>query len=248
MDILLVDDESLARERLRRLLSDIEDCSVVGEARNGEEALQQVERLDPDLILLDVRMPVLDGIDAGKTLAAMDNPPVIIYCTAYDDYALDAFSASATDYLLKPVRADKLSKALDKARQLNRIQQNSLDVVQEQTDSIENQRTHITAKSRRGVELIPIDNIRCFMADQKYVTVYHLEGETLIDEPLKELENEYPERFVRIHRNALIPLQFVEGLERTPEGSYCVRIDQLAFKPQISRRHVSQVKALLETL
>ncbi len=247
MDILLVDDESLARERLRRLLSDIDDCSIVGEARNGEEALQQVERLDPDLVLLDVRMPVLDGIDAGKTLAAMSNPPVIIYCTAYDDYALDAFSASATDYLLKPVRADKLSKALDKARQLNRLQQHAFNT-QSAEPNTDSQRTHITAKSRRGVELIPIDSIRCFMADQKYVTVYHLEGETLIDEPLKELENEYPDQFVRIHRNALIPLQFVEGLERTTEGSYCVRIDQLNFKPQISRRHVSQVKALLETL
>lgn len=253
MDILIVDDESLARERLRRMLQDIDDVQVVGEARNGEEALHQVQRLDPDLVLLDVRMPGLDGIEAGKQLAELENPPAIVYCTAYDEYALEAFSASASDYLLKPVRIDKLIAAIHKVSKLNKAQKQLVNTAQEQaTDTSEasddNNPAHITAKSRRGIELIPVDNIRCFMADQKYVTVYHLEGETLIDETLKDLEAKFPGRFLRIHRNALVPLQFIEGLERTPEGSYCMRLQDSELKPQISRRHVAEVKSILEKL
>ncbi|GAB1255657.1 LytR/AlgR family response regulator transcription factor [Aurantivibrio plasticivorans] len=244
MDVLVVDDEPLARDRLARMVEKLEDCHVVAQAENVEQALQAVAEHDPDVVLLDVRMPEEDGLSAAKKITTMDDPPAVIFCTAYDEYALDAFSTDAVGYLLKPVKLEDLETALQKAQKLNKVQLAALSERQAPAD----QRKHISAKTRRGVELIPLDNVRFFIADHKYVTVYHIEGETLIDDTLKDLENEFSNLFVRIHRNALVSIDAIEGMERNAQGQYKVRLKGIEEKPVVSRRHVSRLRELLTTM
>lgn len=246
MDILIVDDESLARQRLLRMVEKIEGFSVVAEADNAEDALVAITQHDPDIVLLDIRMPGRDGLSLAQDIAELEDAPAVIFCTAFDQYALDAFGTNAVGYLLKPVKAEQLLQVLEKAQKLNKIQR-----VAAQKDSkpkSENQRTHITAKTRRGVELIPLDDVRYFLADHKYVTVYHRAGEHLLDETLKELEEEFGARFVRVHRNSLVSVKHIEALERNAQGQYQVRLADTELRPVISRRHVSDLKELLKMM
>jgi len=244
MDVIVVDDEPLARDRMVRMVSKMEGCEVVAVAENVEQALLAVAEHDPDVILLDVRMPEEDGLSAAKKITAMDDPPAVIFCTAYDEYALDAFSTDAVGYLLKPVKQEDLEAALIKAQKLNKVQLAALS----ERKAPANQRNHISAKTRRGVELIPLNNVRFFIADHKYVTVYHTEGETLIDDTLKELENEFTNLFVRIHRNALVAVAAIEGMERNTQGQYRVKLKDIEEKPVVSRRHVSRLRELLTSM
>lgn len=244
MDILVVDDEPLARERLVRMVNKLEDCEVVAEAENVKQALEAIADYDPDVVLLDVRMPEEDGLSAARKLANMDDPPAVIFCTAYDEYALDAFSTDAIGYLLKPVKQEDLEATLQKAQKLNKVQ---LAALSERT-APDNQRKHISAKTRRGVELIPLDDVRFFIADHKYVTVHHCGGETLIDDTLKELETEFTNLFVRVHRNALVAIEAIEGMERSPQGQYRIRLKDIEEKPIVSRRHVSRLRELLTSM
>jgi two-component system, LytTR family, response regulator AlgR len=245
MDILIVDDEPLARQRLLRMLEKFDDYTVVAEAENASAALAAIETHDPDLILLDVRMPGKDGLALAHEISALDCPPAIIFCTAFDQYALDAFGTSAIGYLLKPIKSEQLEDALNKAQKINKAQQAAL---QKKSTLNPNSRKHISAKTRRGVELIALDDIRYFVADHKYVTVFHRHGEHLLDETLKELEEEFDARFVRIHRNALVSVQHIEAIERTAQGQYHVRLANTHQRPLISRRHVSNVKELLKII
>lgn len=244
MDVIVVDDEPLARDRLARMVNKMDDCQVVAQAENVEQALAAVAEFDPDVVLLDVRMPEEDGISAAKKITEMEDPPAVIFCTAYDEYALDAFSTAAVGYLLKPVKQEDLEEALLKTQKLNKMQLAALA----EREAPSNQRKHISAKTRRGVELIPLDNVRFFIADHKYVTVYHTEGETLIDDTLKELETEFSNLFVRIHRNALVAINAIEGMERNPQGQYRVRLKNIEEKPIVSRRHVSRLRELLTSM
>ncbi|MEE4302013.1 MAG: LytTR family DNA-binding domain-containing protein, partial [Pseudomonadales bacterium] len=200
MKILVVDDEKLARDRLVRILERTEGYSVVGEAAHGLEAVEQAQALAPDVILLDIRMPGMDGLEAARHIAQMDSPPAVIFCTAFEEHAIEAFDVQAVGYLLKPVRAADLEDALARARRANRAQISAL--VEEEVGS--DRRTHISARTRRGIELVPVDEIRYFQADQKYVTVRWPDGELLIDDTLRQLETEFGERFIRIHRNAIV--------------------------------------------
>lgn len=250
MNVLVVDDEQLARERLVRMIEQLPDYTVSAEAANAREALAIVREKDPDIVLLDVRMPGDDGVTAARQIAALEDPPAIIFCTAYDEYALDAFDTQAVGYLLKPVKREQLEQALANAFKLNKVQLASLQDRQstEEVKEEEGQRSHIAAKTRRGVELIPLEDVRFFIADHKYVTVHHCGGETLIDDTLKELEEEFPNRFVRIHRNALVAVKFIEGMERTQQGFYQVRLQGIEEKPVVSRRHVGRLRELLSRL
>lgn len=243
MDILLVDDEPLARERMKKLLQDFPDCRLVGEAETGTEALALIYSQDPDLVLLDIRMPGPSGMEVAQQIAGLEDPPAIIFCSAYDEYALDAFGVSAVGYLLKPVRGDDLKAVIEKATKANRLQRKV-----QQAEEQPPERQHISAKTHRGLELIEIDSIRYFSADQKYVTVIHAAGETLIDDTLKELETLLGNRFVRVHRNALVAKQFILALEKNPEGGYQLRLSDCERKPSVSRRHLSSVKTLLQNL
>ena len=246
MDILIVDDEALARQRLARMVEKIDGFCVVAEADNAEDALIAITRSDPDIVLLDIRMPGRDGLLLAQDIAELEDAPAVIFCTAFDQYALDAFGTNAVGYLLKPVKAEQLLQVLEKAQKLNKIQK----VAAQKTSAParENQRTHITAKTRRGVELIPLDDVRYFLADHKYVTVYHRHGEHLLDETLKELEEEFAGRFVRVHRNSLVAVKHIEALERNAQGQYQVRLADTELRPVISRRHVSDLKDLLKLM
>lgn len=248
MHILVVDDEALARQRLCRMIESLDGYEVVGEAGNGAQALEAIGTLDPDVVLLDVRMPGQDGMEAARGIAELTDPPAVIFCTAYDEYALQAFDTLAVGYLLKPVEKMQLQAALDKAESLNKAQ---LAVLARQMNGtprpLMQQRNHISAKTRRGVELVPIDQIYCFVADHKYVTVLHGDGETLIDDTLKELETEFPQQFVRVHRNALVAISRIEGMERI-DGHYQLRLSATDYRPVVSRRHVAAIKELLLNL
>jgi len=243
MKIMVVDDEPPARERLKQLIADIEGCEVCAEAENGEQALNQVISANPDVILLDIRMPGIDGIETAHHLASLAEPPAVIFTTAYSEHALDAFAAQAVGYLVKPVRKQRLEEALKVATRLTRAQISELARGQD-TPS---QRTHLCARVRGGLELIPIDDVLYFQADQKYVTVRHRRGEVLIEDSLKQLEQEFGERFVRIHRNALAATACLLGLEKTTRGA-AVRLRDCPDSLDISRRHLPFVRKYLRNL
>ena len=240
MKVLVVDDELPARLRLRELLRDIPDCAVVGEAGNGREALLLWETQQPDVLLLDIRMPVMDGLETARHLASLDNPPAVIFTTAYDEFAVAAFDARAIAYLLKPVRRERLAAALANAGRLNRVQLNQLI-----TSSAREARRHLCARLRDKLHVVPVENIQCLIADQKYITVCHTQGELLIDESLKDLEAEFAGRFLRVHRNALVALACVESLEKVKEGQFRVRLRGRAEPVEVSRRLVAEVRERL---
>ncbi len=232
--VLIVDDEAPARERLRSLLTEIGDVEVAGEAANGEQALARAAEWHPDVVLLDVRMPGIDGIEAARHLNRLERPPAIIFTTAYDEYALNAFDAQAVGYLLKPIRKEKLAAALTHAGRLTRPQLQNLGGT--------TPRTHIAVRHREGLRLIPVGEVLYFLAEQKYTTVRHLQGEDLIDDSLRALEDELASLFVRIHRNALVAIRHLEQIERSPEGYYFVQLRGCATPLQVSRRMASELR------
>lgn len=242
MRILLADDEAPARERLRGLLGEIGSYEIAGEAANGREALELADRLKPDIVLLDIRMPGIDGLETAAHLVGYEKPPAVIFTTAYGDHALEAFEAHAVDYLLKPIRRQRLEEALTRARSLNRAQLGTV----RQTLPAETARTHICARVRGQMVLIPVNEIAYFRADHKYVTVRHLHGEVLIEEPLKDLAEEFAGCFLRIHRNTLIAVSFLAGLAKTTDGAYEVSLRGIEERPEVSRRHLFGLKELLK--
>ncbi len=246
MKVLVVDDEKLARERLVRMVATLEGYEVVAEATTGDEAVQKAVEYEPDVVLLDIRMPGMDGMQAGEQLAALASPPAVIFCTAFGEHAIEAFDVNAAGYLLKPVRREALSDALSRVGQINKIQK-QMATGQVEDDSTRS-RTHISAKTRRGIELIPLTEVRFFQADHKYVTVRHDKGEVLIDDTLRELESEFGDKLVRIHRNALVMMNHLEGLERDSTGHYQVRMRGVEEKLDVSRRHVSGLRRLVQAL
>ena len=231
MKILVVDDEAPARERLKRLIEEQDEWQVVAEAANGREALERADATQPDLVLLDIRMPGMDGIETARHLAQMDEPPAVIFTTAFNEYAVEAFEASAVGYVLKPVRRERLAEALQRASRLTRPQLASL-ASREQHQA----RKHISARIRGELRLVPVRDVLYFHADQKYVTVRHHDGELLIDEPIKELEDEFADAFVRVHRSMLVSVAHIEALAKDAEGHYEIRLKGLEERFPVSRR------------
>ncbi len=242
MKVLIVDDEQLARDRLARMLGEMEGYEVVGQAANGMQAVERCSELAPDIVLLDIRMPGMDGLEAARHMVGMESPPAVVFCTAYEEHAIDAFNVQAVGYLLKPVRRNDLAQVLGNATRTNRAQLAALASVDD------SQRTHISARTRKGIELVPVEDVCCFQADQKYVTARYAGGELLIDDTLKDLEDEFGEKFVRVHRNALVAPQHIEGLERNEEGHYQVRLRGLDTGIDISRRHVADIRKMIKAL
>jgi two-component system response regulator AlgR len=240
--VLIADDEAPARSRMRRLLDELTDYEVVGEAANGSEALQMSLAMSPDIILLDIRMPDMDGIETARHLATLDDGPAVIFTTAYDSYAVDAFDAHAIGYLLKPVRRERLERALEFAARFGQPEIAALVHDPQQPVA----RGNICARRGADLHLIPVEEILYFQADQKYITVRHVHGEDLIDEPLKELAHEFADRFIRIHRSALVALSWVERMEKTADGQYEVWLRNCAEPLPVSRRHVTTVKACVK--
>ena len=250
MKVLIVDDEKPARDRLHQLLDDFGGYEVVDEAGNGEDAIAAAARTRPDVVLLDIRMPGLDGIETAHHLNAMEQPPAVVFTTAYDEYAIDAFDARAIGYVLKPVRRERLESALEHAARLTG------KVLRELANDpeLDSRRNHVCARLHDELRLIPIADIRFFAADQKYVCVHHANGKDLIDDSLKSLEEEFADRFVRIHRSALVAVDKIEKLERLDDGRTHVVLrnptpdednapdDELV----VSRRHLATVRRRLK--
>jgi two-component system response regulator AlgR len=236
--VLIVDDEPPARERLRSMLVEAGGFEIVGDAGNGAQALELVHSLEPDILLLDVRMPGIDGLEVARHLALLDEPPAVIFTTAFDEYALEAFESQAVAYLLKPIRAEKLLAALAKAGRLTRPQLQQVASAQKEPA----RRSHVGARGRDGLKLIPLDDVLCFVADQKYTTVKHRKGEDLIEDSLKTLEEEFGASFVRIHRNALVTAKFLERIARDATGQHFVHLIGLPEPLEVSRRMAGDLK------
>ncbi len=233
---LIVDDEPPARERLRRLLHEIDDVTVAGEAANGREALALCAALEPDVVLLDIRMPGMDGIEAARHLNALEEPPAVIFTTAHDEHALEAFETQAVGYLLKPVRLEKLARAI---RHAARVAGPQLQRLAEQSQ-LGRRRSQICARLGEQLRLIPLEDVHYFSAGQKYVTVRHRGGTDLIDESLRALAEEFAPDFVRIHRNSLVAVRHVSAVERDAEGHYLVRFKECDETLPVSRRHAAE--------
>ena len=240
--VLIADDEIPARSRLRQMVGDIADSEVIGEAANGREVLQLCTKLSPDIVLLDIRMPDMDGIEAARHLDVLEKAPAVIFTTAFDHYAIEAFDAHAIAYLLKPVRQERLERAIDHAKHFGKLQVDAFARSLDQPST----RSNICARRASGLQLIPIDEIIYFQADQKYVTVRHLHGEDLIDEPLKDLLEEFSDYFIRIHRNALIAPAFLDHMDKSPDGQYSIWLKYCDAPLAVSRRHVTTVKSCLK--
>ncbi len=241
MNIVIVDDEGLARARLRRLIQELGgEWRVAGEAADGREALAKCARLEVDVVLLDIRMPVMDGLQVAAALARQPEPPAVIFTTAYGEHALAAFEQQAVDYLVKPVRAERLRRALERAGGFTRAQRRALA---HQGD--DGHGDFVCAHFRGGLRRVPIDDVLYFRADQKYVTARYLGGELLLEDSLKSLEDRFGERFVRIHRNALVAGRYLVGLDKDGEGRGFARLSGIEERLEVSRRHLPLLRRWL---
>ena len=243
MRVLIVDDEPLARARLLRILGETGDTMVADEAGNGRDALRRAQEGAADIVLLDIRMPGMDGIEVAKHLKKLDPPPAVIFTTAYDSHALEAFEASAVDYLLKPIRKTRLKEALSRARVLTGAQ---LESLKEKDEGARRSRSHVSASLQGNLKLVPVPEVRFFRAEDKYVVARYGAGELVLDESLNALEQEFAEAFIRVHRKALAAPAHVSALEKGPDGRYRLRFADLEDAVEVSRRCLSQVRRLLK--
>ena len=211
LDVVIADDEPPARNRLRELLADIPGVKLVGEARHGNEALELAQQRKPHVLLLDIRMPNMDGIEAAGHAQKLTLPPAIIFTTAFDGYAIQAFELNAVDYLLKPIRQERLAAALHKARVLLPAQIEALRPLQRA-------RTHFSVSDHGRILLIPVHEIIYLRAELKYVTLRTRHGEYLIEESLTALEQELGPLFLRLHRNCLVAQSSIAGYEKHETG------------------------------
>lgn len=241
--VFIVDDEQPARSRLRDLLSDCDAqlyLEIVGEAGNGQEALDKLGDTPADVVLLDIRMPQMDGIELAQHLHKLPHPPVVIFTTAYDAYAIKAFELHAIDYLLKPIRLRRLFEALTRAREAVPVQTEVL------RDLLPEARKFLSVHERGRIHLVPIENVLFLRAEAKYVTIHTSEREYLIEESLTALEKEFAARFVRIHRNCLVAREAIIGFEKNvkEEGGWLVKLTQCNEMLPISRRQQYLIKDL----
>ena len=235
LKILIIDDEAPARIRLRRMLVDVPEVQVVAEAATGQEALQLIPVKEPDVLLLDISMPGLDGMTLAHTLQEQPMAPAIIFCTAWSDQAVEAFECDAVDYLVKPVRKERLETALDKARRF--IHKDA-------------SQTGVFLRSTLGskVSLLPIGEVVYLTAEDKYTTVVHENGKLVINQSLLELEDEHADIFVRIHRSTLVAKNRIRGLEKTAIGHHTLLLEGCDEHPQVSRRNLPAVRKLIREL
>ncbi len=261
ISILIVDDEPVARSRLRELLADLAPefpHRIIGEAANAPEALSQIEMSHPQIVLLDVQMPGMTGIELARHISARaasgDTPrpmPLVIFVTAFDEFAVEAFEVRAIDYLLKPVRMQRLLDALKKA--VTRLPSDQIQAIDQLAKATNTRRRHLSVHERGRVILVPLEQVIYLKAELKYITVRTREREFLIEESLTSLEEEFADRFVRIHRNALVARPSIAGFERvTPTGEqdtgdpyWQVVLRDVSERLPVSRRQWSTVKNLV---
>jgi two-component system, LytTR family, response regulator AlgR len=244
--VFIADDEAPARERLRELLEDISaevPNAVAGEARNGLEALERLPASAAHVLLLDIRMPGMDGLELARHLSGLEEAPAVIFVTAHDKHAIEAFELNALDYLLKPVRAERLASALKKAAATGAPRRENLE------RAAGAPREYLSVAERHRIVLVPVRDILFLRAEQKYVTVRTREREHLIEESLVALEREFSGPFVRIHRNCLVARAAIRGFERTgggdEEAHWQVVLDGVTERLPVSRRQWPAVRELI---
>lgn len=230
MRVLIVDDEALARARLAALLGDCPDVELAGAVGDGDAALEAVRELRPEVVLLDINMPGLDGVALARRWARGAGPRVI-FCTAYEDHALDAFALDAVDYVLKPVRLERLREALARAGRRGAAARGAP--------------VYLHGRLRGEDVRIALDEVMYLLADEKYVAVRHGGGELLIEDSLRQLEESYPGELVRLHRNCLVPAARLLGVRTLPDGRVLARLDGTDFAPEVSRRNLPLVRRFL---
>ena len=243
--VAITDDEAPARNRIKNLLEDVSEMlpiELVGEADNGRTLIELVEEHPADVVLLDIRMPEMDGLEAARHLQKLDEPPHVVFTTAYDDYAVSAFELHAIDYLVKPIRLRRLHDALSRVRSITRI---SLDVLNEVAPDA---RTHLSIQERGKVRLVPVSEILYLRAELKYVTIRTAQRELLLEESLSSLEEEFGDRFVRIHRNCLVAREYIEAFEKEAQSGadarWVIRVRGVDERLPVSRRQQSIVRQL----
>lgn len=243
--VLIVDDEAPARRRMRELLGDCAQAypvEIVGEAESGRQALALTQSLNADLLFLDIRMPDMDGLELARHLLKLPQPPGVIFTTAYEQHAVDAFEVHALDYLLKPVRTARLLAALQKVRPLPQSADNVLERANPRA------RRHLSVSERSRVILVPVEEVVYLKAELKYLTIRTSEREYLLEESLTKLEEEFGERFVRIHRNCLVARGLIEGFERKAEEDgdthWEVVLKGVSERLPVSRRQQHLVREL----
>lgn len=241
--LLIVDDEAPARQRLEQLVDEIPDWTCIGSCANGNAAIEQIEKVQPAVVLLDIRMPGMSGIEVARHLALLDQPPAVIFTTAYDQYALEAFDSRAVGYLLKPVRRERLESTLAHAGKLTDALLREL----EGGDTDIGPRQHIAVRVRGTLRLIALSDVLYFHADQKYVSVRHTGGEDLTEETLRQLEDEFADRFVRTHRSMLVAIAAIERLEKDANGAWKIALRGTDTTLPVSRRQLQQLKDRLAT-
>ena len=241
MKVLVVDDELPARERLANMLTELDpgQWQLAGTVENGQQAVEFFQRETVDIVLMDIRMPVMDGLEAAALLAKEAQPPAVIFTTAYGEYALDAFNVSGTAYLLKPVKKSRLQETLERIQKPNRVQ---LSLAEEpQNDTV-----YLSGSYRGGIQRVALDEIICFQAEQKYVIACTAEREILLDISLKSLEEKFASQFIRVHRNALVARNKIIALEKDQQGQAILAMKDTSRKLEISRRHLPSIRKLLK--
>lgn len=234
LNILVVDDEPLAVERLCELLQEIPNCHVVGNAANSEQAWQVINTLNPDLVLLDIAMPGESGLQLAARIQTLESPPLVVFCTAYDEHALKAFDAHAIDYLLKPIRRERLLESVERASRLKQVAQTTAH------------KQFVTASVGGVLRRIALADIFYLHAEEKYTVVHHRDGEHILDQTLKDLEHNFPGQFIRIHRNCLVKQEQVNRVRRDTEGHVWAILNDVAIPLEVSRRCASELKEWLK--
>lgn len=246
--IFLVDDEAPARTRMRALLGDLQaelPNVVVGEAANGHEGLALLAEHPADVALVDIQMPEMSGLEFARHLTGLDKPPAVVFVTAHDRYAIEAFEVNALDYLLKPVRASRLAAALGKAAAAGVVKRDALE------KAAKAPRRYLSVAERGRITLVPVADILYLRAELKYVTIRTRDREHLLEESLTALESEFGNTFVRVHRSCLVARRALRGVERVTDedgegAGWAVSLEGTAEKLPVSRRQWPAVKALLK--
>lgn len=231
MKTILVDDEPLARQRLRRQLEQCDGVTLVAEAENSAQAWEQILAHHPQLVLLDIAMPGSDGMALAAQILTLNDPPLVIFITAYEEHALNAFERAAVDYLVKPVRVERLQQALARAQRY--LAGNS------------QQPRWLRTKVGSRTQLIALDDIICCVAEDKYTTIHYAEGETVIDLSLAKLEQEHADFFLRVHRSALAARHRLLSLENQ-NGRQWLSLRGSSVKLEVSRRHLPELRRYLK--
>lgn len=234
LKVLIVDDERPARARLARLIQRVAGCEVTGEADSAAAALEALATTPVDALLLDISMPGLDGMTLARQLSEQENPPAVVFCTAWPDQALEAFECDAVDYLVKPVRMERLQAALEKVA---RIRGRGMQA-----------ETFLRSTVGSRTVLVPVAEVICLLAEDKYTTVFYSGGETVINNSLVELEKRFGDQFLRIHRNALVAMAHVRGLEVRSSGPARLLLEGCKARPEVSRRHLPEVRKIVKGL